>query len=383
MNTKKKSIFKYVLVPFCTLLIFTFVMSINNMSELKTSAAYSQISKYFGVNGGSFSASHSQARYYSSSSNWLSVTPTGKGDSYKITVKPSTSLSSTQTKRSASFDLLDSKKNVICRYWVYQDVPYQKTTKTPLKINSCTGNSSAHVNERANLTVNATGDGLIYEWHYKNPGKGWVVSKMYTSNKYSCIMVPEKDGQLVYCKVKDKYGNAQTTDTVTLKAVGHTGSWITTKEATCITSGFKSRYCSGCNMQETVVIPALGSKYLGSVTVDGKSKDVYMVGDLTYESKYSDAIIVYDAVEPDGYVNYQVRDSYKITNTSVMSKVCDMIISYNKDAGRTSWNRSNAGCVAEWVEHNALYLVPISDIKDSARHVDLDEAAEGTPAEFF
>ena len=102
------------------------------------------------------------------------------------------------------------------------------------------------------------------------------------------------------------------------------------------------------------------------------------------ENKYPNAIIVQDAVEADGYVNYQVRNSYQYDQSNVQNDVCSMIIQYNSDAGRTeSWDRSQVSCVAEWIEHNALYYIPNEDIKDRARHVDLDADAHGTPAEIF
>lgn len=150
---------------------------------------------------------------------------------------------------------------------------------------------------------------------------------------------------------------------------------------TCSREGSKVRGCqrAGCTAHQSEKIAKLDTQLLGKVNIDGNDKSVYMVSDLSYESK-CDGIVIYDAVEEDGTINYQIRDSYKIKDLKVMCEMCDMIIEYNSDACRSRWDRTNADLVAEWVEHNTLYLVPNGDIKDSARHVDLDEDAEGTPA---
>lgn len=69
--------------------------------------------------------------------------------------------------------------------------------------------------------VEATGDGLVYEWYYKNPGN----KKFYASGKqfieeggaiYTIPMFAWRDGQQVYCVIKDKHGNSVQSNTVTL-----------------------------------------------------------------------------------------------------------------------------------------------------------------------
>lgn len=73
--------------------------------------------------------------------------------------------------------------------------------------------------EDAVVTFEAKGDGLTYQWFYKNPGN----KKFYESgtqfvneNTYSVPMYAWRDGQEVYCIVKDIYGNQVQTDIVTL-----------------------------------------------------------------------------------------------------------------------------------------------------------------------
>lgn len=73
----------------------------------------------------------------------------------------------------------------------------------------------------ATIFVEATGEGLTYQWYYKNPGN----KKFYTSDEqfvsddgtvYSIPMLAWRDGQEVYCVVTDKTGASIQSNTVTL-----------------------------------------------------------------------------------------------------------------------------------------------------------------------
>ena len=69
----------------------------------------------------------------------------------------------------------------------------------------------------AAVTVKATGDGLKYEWYYKNKGATtFSKTTSFTGNTYSVAMDATRDGRQIYCVVKDKYGNAVKTNVVTL-----------------------------------------------------------------------------------------------------------------------------------------------------------------------
>ena len=101
-------------------------------------------------------------------------------------------------------------------------------------------------------------------------------------------------------------------------------------------------------------------------------------------------IKIIDGLDIDGYPDYSIIDSWMFTNDSFKKQVCQLIIKYNKDRGRTSrWNRSLTACVDEWTEHNLLYAVfkyslegiyfyePIPLLTESARNVDLDAKGYG------
>ena len=72
--------------------------------------------------------------------------------------------------------------------------------------------------EKATLTVQATGEGLTYEWYYANPDKDtFTKTDAFTSNSYSVEMNESRAGRRVYCVVTDKYGKTDKSDVVTLQ----------------------------------------------------------------------------------------------------------------------------------------------------------------------
>lgn len=71
--------------------------------------------------------------------------------------------------------------------------------------------------EKATVTVEATGDGLIYKWYYKNPGASkYTYTSSFKGNVYSVTMSEARSGRYVYCKVTDAYGNTVKSKTVSV-----------------------------------------------------------------------------------------------------------------------------------------------------------------------
>ena len=71
---------------------------------------------------------------------------------------------------------------------------------------------------KAVVTLTATGDGLTYEWYYKNGDVAkFRKTTSFTGNTYSVKMNEERADRQVYCVITDKYGNSVKSDTVTLK----------------------------------------------------------------------------------------------------------------------------------------------------------------------
>ena len=66
------------------------------------------------------------------------------------------------------------------------------------------------------VTVKAVGDGLEYQWYYKNAGASeFTAVTSVTGATYSTTMRAKWEGRQQYCVVTDTYGNTLTTDIVT------------------------------------------------------------------------------------------------------------------------------------------------------------------------
>ena len=77
----------------------------------------------------------------------------------------------------------------------------------------------AKAGDTAKFTVEAAGEGLTYQWYYKNPGgSSWgKTTASATASSYSFKVTESLDGRQVYCVVKDKDGYTVKTNTVTAR----------------------------------------------------------------------------------------------------------------------------------------------------------------------
>ena len=66
------------------------------------------------------------------------------------------------------------------------------------------------------VTISAYGEGLRYQWYYKNPGAADFTKSAFKSTSYSTTMIPERNGREIYCVVTDINGSTVQTITVTL-----------------------------------------------------------------------------------------------------------------------------------------------------------------------
>ena len=69
----------------------------------------------------------------------------------------------------------------------------------------------------ASATVKATGEGLTYTWYIKDTDDKAFGRSAQCGNTYKIKITKDNNGRQAYCVVKDKYGNAKQTKTVTLK----------------------------------------------------------------------------------------------------------------------------------------------------------------------
>ena len=109
---------------------------------------------------------------------------------------------------------------------------------TPLKIVSQSGNVTVAAGETAMVTVEATGDGLTYEWYYKNAGASkYTRTTTFKGNSYSLVMNASRSGRRVYCKITDAYGNTVKTSSVVLTMETTPLEIVTQPESITLSSG--------------------------------------------------------------------------------------------------------------------------------------------------
>jgi len=71
--------------------------------------------------------------------------------------------------------------------------------------------------ETAKVSFVAEGEGLTYEWYFKNKGAAaFTKTAAFTGPEYSVQMSAARDGRQIYCVITDEYGATVKTDTVTL-----------------------------------------------------------------------------------------------------------------------------------------------------------------------
>ncbi len=61
----------------------------------------------------------------------------------------------------------------------------------------------------ATISVKATGDGLTYQWEYKDPGGVWAKSSFRTATM-TCKLTAARDGRQYRCVITDAYDNSVT-----------------------------------------------------------------------------------------------------------------------------------------------------------------------------
>jgi len=89
---------------------------------------------------------------------------------------------------------------------------------TVLKITKQPTDVTVPIGETAKTSVEATGDGLSYQWYIKNPGDKKFSKSSIKKATYSYEMTQEKSGREVYCVITDSSGKSVTSNTVIMSA---------------------------------------------------------------------------------------------------------------------------------------------------------------------
>ena len=87
-------------------------------------------------------------------------------------------------------------------------------------------------------SVEATGDGLTYQWYYKSAGSSnFKLTEAYTTDTYSVVADKERDGRQIYCVVTDRYGNSVQTEVATLTVMSYANIIVQPQSATVANGG--------------------------------------------------------------------------------------------------------------------------------------------------
>ncbi len=91
------------------------------------------------------------------------------------------------------------------------------TMGTALQITQQPKSTQANNGKTLTVSLSANGDNLTYKWYYKNKNDSkFTLTTTFTGNTYSVTMNSDRASRQIYCVITDKYGNSQTTETVTL-----------------------------------------------------------------------------------------------------------------------------------------------------------------------
>ena len=158
----------------------------------------------------------------------VTVKATGEGLTYQWFVKMPTSSSyakGSQTGTTYSVVMTEARNGmkVCCKITdkygrsITSEVATLQHTATPLVITAQPRSIAVLPGETAKATIQATGDGLKYQWFVKMPTSSSYAKSSQTGTTYSVQMTDERNGMKICCKVTDKYGHSITSEVAALK----------------------------------------------------------------------------------------------------------------------------------------------------------------------
>jgi hypothetical protein len=88
-----------------------------------------------------------------------------------------------------------------------------------LKLLTQPANACAAMGETYCITVEAQGEGLTYQWYFRNAGSDQWCKSSVTDNVYDDVMTKESAGRDVFCVITDVYSNHIVTEVATVLLV--------------------------------------------------------------------------------------------------------------------------------------------------------------------
>ncbi len=81
------------------------------------------------------------------------------------------------------------------------------TVKPAITITQQPQNFVGAVGETATFAVGATGEGLTYQWQYREPGGSTWLNSSFKTPSMTCKITAARDGRQYRCVITDAWGN--------------------------------------------------------------------------------------------------------------------------------------------------------------------------------
>ena len=223
--------------------------------------------------------------------------------------------------------------------WHYNCYPFEIVTQPKT--------TYAREGAKISVKVEATGEGLKYQWYIKNDGASKYSKSSVTSATYSTMMNDKAHGRRVRCIVTDKNGNKLQSDTALLRRQAS----ITKQPAT---TAYAKK---GAKVSVKITAKGDGLKYTWYIKNDGQTKySKSSVTSSTYSTTMSSKVKgrrVYCVVK-DKYgksvqsKTFILRESVSITAqpktvTVAKNKTAKVTVKASGDGLKYTWYIKNAG----------------------------------------
>ncbi len=228
--------------------------------------------------------------------------------------------------------------------------------------------------EKAVATVEATGNGLTYQWYLKNKTGVRFSKSSVTKNTYTVTMSDAVDGRQIYCVISDQYGSQVTSDTVTLSQ-SKPLAIITQPQSVSVANGQKA----------VALVEATGEGltyqwYLKSKTGTKFSKS--SVTKNTYSVTMSDTVDgrqVYCIVS-DQYGNSVTSNTVTLTmkaQLAIVTQPKDVTVE-NGQTARVTVEATGAGLSYQWyIKNNTATKFSKSSVTKNTYSVTMSDTVDG------
>ena len=246
--------------------------------------------------------------------------------------------------------------------------------KAKLKITKQPEDCYVKAGDTVSITLDAQGDGLKYQWYYRNSGAAAYKVSSNRSHTYTCAMTTARDGRQVYCVITDQYGNS-----------------VTSRTATCnlpkplkITAQPKDCYAeAGGTISATVLVQGDGLKYQWyyrnagktDYTVSANKTNTYTADMTTARNGRQLYCVITDRY--GNSVESQVVTCHLSTVARILKQPEDAIAAFGKWA-KVSMEAEGDGLTYQWYKRNVgAKTFTKSTARDATYDIKVTETCSG------